>query len=391
MTSFKRQILTWSLASAVLFTAHSSQALTLGKIEDTTLTFGGYVKMDAIASDYSDGTLGAGTLGRDFYVPALTPVGGEPENTTIDIHARQTRFNIGTDTEVNGHQLQTFIELDFLATPNGDERVTNSYTPRMRHAFLAYDNWLFGQTWSTFQNVGALPETVDFIGNTDFGIFVRQGQVRYTRGNVQMALENPETTVTPYGGGPRVVTDDNELPDLVLRYNMSGDGLSLVTAVLLRQLTYNNYSDGGTIDETESAFGLSVSGKYMLAKNDIRFGVNTGQGMGRYIGLNTANGAQVLADGSLEALDSTGGYIAYRHLWNQQWRSNITISAISIDNGSMDYAGATKSTRSFRLNVMHSPVPNLTLGGEFTRATRKVESGAQGDMNRLQFSAMLSF
>ena len=37
--------------------------------------------------------------------------------------------------------------------------------------------------------------TNSYIGpNTDFGIFVRQAQVRYTTGNFQFAVENPETT-----------------------------------------------------------------------------------------------------------------------------------------------------------------------------------------------------
>lgn len=42
------------------------QAETLG---DTTFKYSGYIKADAIFSDYSNGTLASGNLGRDFYVP----------------------------------------------------------------------------------------------------------------------------------------------------------------------------------------------------------------------------------------------------------------------------------------------------------------------------------
>ncbi len=389
MTSNNKILFTGGLTVGVLLTAVSAHAATIGTVGNTTFKIGGFVKLDAMASSYSDGTLPSGNIGRDFYLPSLTPVGGTEENTTIDMHARQTRFNLGTDSKVDGHTLKTFIELDFLATPNGDERITNSYSPRMRHAYLSYDNWLFGQTWSTFQNVGALPETADFIGNTDFGIFVRQAQVRYTSGNWQFSAENPETTVTPNGGGTRITADDNELPDFVVRYNHKQDNLSLVVAALARQLTYN---DGAGIDDSIASYGLSVSGKLMLGKDDVRFGVNTGSGMGRYIALNVANGAVLDANGKLEAIDSTAFYVGYRHFWNDEWRSNINYSAIAIDNDTtLTGTGATESTNSVRVNLFYSPVPGLSFGGELAHATRELENGADGNMDRLQFTAKLSF
>lgn len=377
------------LASTALIVAASAHATTIGTFDNTTVKIGGYIKMDAISSSYSDGSLAAGSIGRDFYIPSVTPVGGTERNTTFDMHARQSRINFVTESKIDDHKLKTFIEFGFLATPNGNERITNSYTPRMRHAFFSFDNWLFGQTWSTFQNVSSLPETADFIGNTDFGIFVRQTQIRYTNGGFQLSMENPETTVTPNGGGTRIVTDDNELPDFVARYNYKTDDLSLVTAVLARQLTYN---DGAAIDDSVASFGLSITGKLMLGKDDIRFGVNTGSGMGRYIGLNVANGAVLKADNTLEAIDSTAYYAAYRHIWNAQWRSNINYSAISIDNDTaLTGTGVTSDTSSIRLNLFYSPVKNLSLGGELTHATRELENDTDGDMNRLQFTAKLSF
>lgn len=389
MNSIKNNIKIGGLAGVVILASMSANSATIAKIENTEVSIGGYVKLDAMMTNFSDGTLGAGNLGRDFYVPSLTPVGGEDENTVFDMHARQSRINFATNTSLDGHTLKTFIEMDFMATTNGDERISNSYSPRVRHAFLTYDKWLFGQTWSTFQNVNAFPETVDFIGNTDFGIFVRQAQIRYTNGDFQFALENPETTVTPFEGGARVVTDDNELPDFIGRYNLTSGSLSMSFAALARQLTYN---DGGAIDSSTTSFGLSVSGKWMLGQDDIRFGVNTGSGMGRYIGLNVSNGAVVDADNDLEAIDSTAYYIAYRHVWNSRMRSNISYSAIDIDNDTdLTGMGAIDTTDSLRVNLFYSPVPKLSFGGEVAIANKELESGADGKMTRLQFSAMLAF
>src|SRR6187551_1180394 len=86
--NFQRSIL---LAS--LLVATGAHAVTLGTYDGTTVTYGGYVKLDALFSSYDDGSLPSGSLGRDFYVPSLTPIGGAEANTTFDMHARQTRFN----------------------------------------------------------------------------------------------------------------------------------------------------------------------------------------------------------------------------------------------------------------------------------------------------------
>lgn len=383
MTLIKKAILKGGLASAAILTAVSAHSVTIGTFNNTTVKIGGYVKLDAMFSDFGDGPPPSGTA-REFYVPGATPVGGTSENTVFDMHARQTRVNLATDSKVGGKKLKSFIEIDFMATAGGSEVVTNGYSPELRHAYIEYDKWLFGQTWSTFMNVGALPESVDFIGNTDGTIFVRQPQVRYTKGPWQFSIENPETTVAGVGA-----TDDNEWPDLVGRYNFNNKNLTLVGALLLRQLTYNN---GGTINDTDSGIGLSVTGKYVFGnKDDIRFGINTGSGMGRYIALGVASDA-IVNNNQLEAVDSTGFFGSWRHFWNQKLRSNFIYSRIDIDNNTAVVGGGTtKSTNSGRANLMFDWAKNLTLGGELAFANREVESGTDGDLTRLQFMAMYKF
>jgi len=395
MSSFNKKILSKELATASLLASllasASAHSVTIGTFDNTTVDIGGYVKLDAMLSNFSEGPVGTG-IGRDFYVPSLTPVSGaaaDSENTYFDMHARQTRINFATNSEIDDHKLKTYIELDFMVTPNGDERISNSYSPRLRHAFIKFDNWLFGQTWSTFQNTASLPESVDFIGNTDAGIFIRQPQIRYTSGGFQFSIENPETTVTD---GGRVVSDDNEWPDLVGRYNLKSENLSLAAAALLRQLTYNSTGTGGSVDDSESAYGVSITGKLMLGKDDIRFGINSGSGMGRYIGLNVSNGANINANNELEAIDSTGVFASYRHMWNSKWRSNLMYSRIDIDNNTaLSGNGSTKATYSARINLFYSATDKITFGGELAHANREVESGADGNMDRLQFTAKMAF
>jgi DcaP outer membrane protein len=388
MKLIKFNALNRSVVAASIFTVVGAQAGTLGTFDGTTVTIGGYVKVDAIFSQYSDGTLANGNVGRDFYVPSLIPTGGTDESTQLDVHARQTRINFGTSSTVDGVALKTFIEMDFMATTLGDDRITNGYAPELRLAFITYGNWMFGQNWSTFQNVASLPDTADFIGNTDGGIFVRQAQVRYSLGNWQFALENPETTVTPNKGGTRIVADDNSLPDLVGRYNLTAGDFTLSIAALARQLVYIE----GPIDSKTTAYGLSATGKLMIGKDDIRFGINAGSGMGRYIALNTANDAVLDVNGDLQAIDSIGYFASYRHLWNSEWRSNITYSALNVDNDvALTGTAAIESTASVRVNLFYAATPKLSVGGELTHAVKSLESDVDGSMDRLQFTAKLDF
>ncbi|MBE1300778.1 MAG: porin [Alteromonadaceae bacterium] len=346
-----------------------------------------------MASSYSDGTLGTGSIGRDFYIPSLTPVGGNDEETQFDAHIRQSRFRFTTTTEMENKQtIKGVLEFDMQVVPDGNERISNSHQPRVRHAFLQYGNWLMGQTWSTFQDVKALPETMDFIGVTDGTVFARQAMIRYTHGNFQVALENPETTVTPYGGGGRIVTDDGAVPDVVVRYQQSADWGHFAAAFLARQLSYQNKTGDLNIDTTETSYGLSLTGKVKFGQDDLRVMFTTGSGLGRYLGLNVANGAVLDANNELNAIDSTGFTIAYRHLWDSQWRSNLMYSQFTADNDtSLTGTGVTKTTYSTRVNLVYSLTKALSFGGEYTFAKREVESGLEGDMNRLQFSAKYAF
>ncbi len=382
-----------TLAATAVLCALSSTAYaaTAAKIGDTEFTYGGYIKLDAMWSDYSAGAPAGTSVGREFYVPSTLTVGSDNNSDAVfDMHARESRFNFGTSTLLdNGKTVKTKIELDFLASaPGGNERVSNSYSPRIRHAFISYDGWLFGQTWSNFQNVGAFPETLDLAGPAEGIVFVRQSQIKYTTGAWSFSLENPESTITTAGGG-MAVTDDASLPDFTARYTHKADWGNFVVAALARQLTYKV----GGVDADETSFGVSASGMVKLGEDNLKFMLTQGKGLGRYVGLNVAHGA-VLNGDDLDAIDSTSGFVAYQHKWNSQWRSTFLYSFFSADNNTDLLAltgDPTKSSQSYSANILYSPVKRLTFGAEFKHAERELESGVDGDLDRLQFSVKYAF
>jgi hypothetical protein len=354
---------------------------------NTQFTYGGYIKFDAIASKYSEGEIAPANLGRDFYVPAAIPTGttGNGGNA-MDFGAKASRINFKSVTTLdNGETVTAFVEMDFLGSAQGNEVVSNSYSPRLRHAFFSHGHYTFGQTWTTFMNTGALPEVVDFLGVSEGTIFARQSQVRYTNGNIQLALENPETAV--YNGATSP-TDDSSMPDMVARYNLTSGNNSFAIAGIARQLAYKD--EAADIDESITRFGINVSGVIKMGADDLKFSISRGD-LGRYIGLGMVRDATLTNKGKLVGNSVTGGFIAYRHMWDSSFRSTLAYSMLTADNHEDAGMAVNKSAKSIRANLMWTPAPGMTYGVEASKATLEKESGVDGDAKTLQFTAKYAF
>ncbi|MBE7216391.1 porin [Shewanella benthica] len=351
---------------------------------DTEFKFGGYVKADVMFSDYSNGAPDSDNLSRQFYVPGTIYGDASNGNQVVDFQARETRFNFKTSTDLDGHKLSGFIELDFFTHADGNERVSNSYSPRIRHAFISYDNWTVGQTWTTFQNPGALPENLDFVGAAEGTPFVRQTIVRYTNGGFQFAIENPETTVTPNGGGARITSGSGMVPDFVARYNFKTEGGAKFTvAGLARQLNV----EIDNLDTQEMGYGVSFTGVIPVGDDDIKLSATTGDGLGRYMALNYANAGVLDTNGEIETISSYGGFASYRHWWTDQWRSSFTLSGFKADNNeALTGGGVNKESYSAYINLLYSPVKPMTVGVEYMYAENTKQNGDSGELNRVIFS-----
>lgn len=361
-----------AVAAVVVVNASAASAFSFDA-GNTQVSVGGYIKLEAMMTDYDGAPAATGLerIGRDFYVgPGSIPLDDGEGQTVFDMHARQTRFNMKTVTDTGGEMLTGFLELDFLVTDGGNEVVSNSYVPRLRHAFLSYGNWLFGQTWSTFQNVGALPDMLEFIGPAESTIFVRQPLIRYSTGNVQVAIENPQNT--GFGG------DTNDTPDIALRLNMG----TFVLAGIIRSL-----QDEAT-DERAVGGGVSFSGKVPLGRNDIRFMLSAGSGIGRYLGVN-ANPDGRIENGDIETNDTVAGFVAYRQVWSDKARSTVSLGYFAGDEDAG--ADATESAHSVIVNYIYSPQKNLDVGIELANFARELNDGRDGGFRRVHFSARLGF
>jgi hypothetical protein len=372
----------------------------------TKFTYGGFIQLDALHSEYSEGK--PNNLIEDFYVPSLVPVepgsGNADSYSSTNFSAKTSRFFFTTATNTDAGLISTRIELDFMLSGSGDERISNSWNSRLRHAFVQWDydkdsSILAGQSWSTFFNVAALPDLLDFVGPAGT-IFVRQPQIRWTMGGLQLAVENPATRLNDASAtGSTLYYNGSEIPDVVARYNGKIGDLSWSAAALGRQLRYDERDDKAPAVEIDSdeayGYGLSLSGKWMLGQDDLRFMINVGDALGRYMGINAFNDGYINSKGEIDTADQWGAFLAYQHYWSQRWRSTFSISYAGADNpGTNDYAAANslaKKYQSVHANLNWLPAPKLSLGGELILASKELEDGRDGDMSRVQFAVKYAF
>jgi hypothetical protein len=352
------------------------------RVGDTTLKFGGFVDADVHVTSLSDGAIAGSSIARDFYIPGATPIGGD-SMTFTDFTAESSRFFLAASRPVGDKTLSAHIEMDFLGSGQGNELVSNSYSPRLRRAFMKYGNWLVGQEWSTFQNTSAIPESASFLILSDGMVFVRQPQIRYTHGNWMFAVENPNTTTLNSGS-----RDENIIPDVVARYNVSGEFGNVSIAGIARQLR----ADFGTAEDEAFGYGLSVSGRLNVGeKDDVRFNLVGGEGIGRYVGLAASRSTALDPNGDLEAVPSYGGLIAWRHPFGETARFSGGYSGLFIDNPDYLPDTATSSVQSVFGAILWDVAPNVTLGTELMHGIREIESGADGSITRFTFSTKYAF
>jgi hypothetical protein len=93
------------------------------------------------------------------------------------------------------------------------------------------------------------------------------------------------------------------------------------------------------------------------------------------------------------ALPVLGVVAFFDHNWNDRWSSSIGYSMIDIDNSADQSDTAFHRGHYALANVLHYPVPNVMVGGEFQlgRRENKLESLDPIDDYRVQFSARYNF
>jgi hypothetical protein len=128
--------------------------------------------------------------------------------------------------------------------------------------------------------------------------------------------------LTPFGGGSRIDADDSTFPDLVVRRDWRGDWGNLSIAALIRELKI----DQAEFDDAEIGGAIGLAGKFMIGdSDDLRWQVNYGNALGRYMGLNSFNVGALDANNKIDLTTQYGVLAAYRHVWNEKLYSSFGV------------------------------------------------------------------
>lgn len=327
----------------------------------------------------------------DRFITSSIPVdgaaAGDASRTTYT--ASPSRLNLDLRSPSRLGDVRTFLEWDFAGSGNA---------ARLRHAFIQAKRWTIGQTWSTFSDPEAEPIGIDFEGLNAISLF-RQPQIRFTQPfrdnlNVSLAIENPAPDLTGAQGV-------NATPDFVARLrwephkgvpgpHLLGRTAHVQAAILVRTLR-GEVTDQPKATLSTGGFGANVSGVLVPrweSDDRLKFAVNSGWGIGRYItDLGTLGGQDAVYDplaDSLRALPVYSAYVGYERMWKPTFTSAFTYGLVRVSNLDIQPGDALRETQRASLNLTWAPIPQLELVLEFLGGRRVNKDGAKGVSSQVQ-------
>jgi len=359
---------------------------------DTSLRVYGYAQLDGVydlkGSIPARNTGAGNTYGQNNYDwasnVAVQPLNrnqnGVQGKNQFYSTMKTSRLGLETSTPIDGQNLTVKLEGDFNA-PNAyqGEGISNSILFRLRHAYGEYGNFLVGQTWSNFLDLGSFADTVDFNGPGAVPM-IRQPQLRYTipvgaSSKLALSVENPQSGET------------DRRPDVTANFttNFTNGHLSLRAVTL----DYKNSTYG-----SKQGWGLGAGGSYKLTGNDTLVAqINGGKGIGRYM-LNSYTQSDSTAGSQYNLWTAVGGHVGYTHAWNEKTRSNLIMAYTKFSGTSAMEAPGTgsdsdpnKHIKEISVNTFWRPMKNTELGLEYAWGQRETFAGDKGTQSRVNATA----
>lgn len=390
---------------------------------ETSVRIYGFAKLNAIADlttfDTND-TLTAQSI--QLFNSSQQRTGGDTQ-----LSARWSRIGFETFTPVNDifGEFHTLVEMDFAGqnTNLTTQATSNSYTPRLRKAFVDFGHptggWgalLFGQQDSLYDDTALLP--LQWVSDWTFvGIGnVRQGQFRYTYGfsnglTASAAVEAPYSDVTTTSGVSYPDPNGgngfgwNQVPDFTARLMWRQNwGMLALRSVLRPQIDLNN--NGVTTASTrfnKSVTGFGVGPTAILALLDGKLNLmasgNIGNGIGRYMDA-TSNGYGAMSNAGMPGIygsntlinapEEYGGMAGLQYFFTPSIRTNAAIGGARIINpsyangfggcvGSASSSSTTcstvnKSEWAGSVNLIWSPFKSVDIGFEYQHVERVLQA-----------------
>ncbi len=315
----------------------------------------------------------------------VAKVGGTGTNDPASVKdkllatAKTTRLGLDFNTNVAGdNKLGGKVEVDFAGSTTDSNGAL-----RIRHAYLTYNNWLFGQTTSNFLSNHA-PEMIDFGTNVGGGTN-RLPQVRYGF-NLAPATKLFISAEEGDSSGKNI---KYSVPNLTAKLTQGfADGKGSVSARALVE----NYKSA---DDSDTAWGVAAGVNYQVMDPlKISADVSYVDGNSNYLyGSNSAYVVNATND-KIAQNEAFGVQVGGTYKFNEKLRSTLAYGALFADDGT-DYATlnptANEEVYQAWINFIYSPVKPLDLGVEYINGKRDTFAGESKKDNRVGLMAKYSF
>jgi hypothetical protein len=293
--------------------------------------------------------------------------------------AKTTRLGLDFNTNVGGdNKLGGKVEVDFAGT---------NEALRIRHAYLTYNSWLFGQTTSNFLSNHA-PEMIDFGTNVGGGT-ARIPQVRY---GFNLAPATKLFIAAEEGNSNSGSSDaaiKYSVPNLTAKLTQGfADGKGSVSARALVE----NYKSA---NDSDTGWGVAAGVNYQVM-DPLKLSADVSYVDGNSNYLYGSNSAYVVnaANDKIAQNEAFGVQVGGTYKFNEKLRSTLAYGALFADDGT-DYATlnptANEEVYQAWINFIYSPVKPLDLGVEYINGKRDTFAGESKKDNRVGLMAKYSF
>lgn len=287
----------------------------------------------------------------------------------LDSTLTTTRIGLDFKAPIQNADIGGKVELDFRGGSDKD-------TVRLRHVYMTYNNWLIGQTTSTFLSTETSPEMLDF--NTPLGGgTTRTPMVRYTD-----KLNNN----TQYFVALEKGNDENRLPVATAKLSHKfAEGAGLVTARgLLQEVRVRDLDD-----ETELGWGIGLGVNYKPV-NQLILNANYSHvsGDNKFLLATSDNKRYIKHGNNIELIDFDAFTLGATYKFSPQIRSTLGYGSVIYDGNN---ANGNDHLQQGWLNVMYNPVKPITFGMEYVYGERETVEGKTGNDNRIEIMAKYDF
>ncbi|MFI3240288.1 MAG: DcaP family trimeric outer membrane transporter [Bacteroidales bacterium] len=361
----------------------SDKNLLSWEYKNTTAKIGGFVLLE-MSTDF-----GGSISSNSFYVSSI-PIGEDAiTDAAFAIDAAGTRINLDINQSTTLGDVKLYIEGDFAGT---------SSAFRLRHAYLQFNQFLLGQSWSLMCDAAATFPSADLVGNpakTHFRApqvaFVQKFKSGFSLGT---ALEAASSEIA-IDANSSVEQIKRRYPDIPAYIQYAKGDSHIKLAGVFRGLSYYDVLNSQV--ETRFGWGAQLSGSLKVAPMIELYAQGIyGKGIGKYINDLQSQSvdlmANVAANGDMDLIPmysaSTGANIKLSKSVN--FSAGYAYMCVTDVEGYV--TDDTYHTGNYtNANIFWKPMKPMTLALEYIYGKRVNMDGENGTANRINVIMKYNF